>query len=79
MGWEHTECPRASSHSFIPTRLGTPLNDCVLGVDTAAAAAAAIVAGVFGRPVRRRDSRSLSAFYSWQLVKVRTGMERLTS
>lgn len=47
----------------MPTRLGTPLNDCELGVD--AATPTVSVAGVFGRAVRRRDSRSLSAFYLW--------------
>lgn len=62
---KHTECPKASSHSFIPTTLGTPRNDCELGVgvDTAAAPMFSI-AGVLGRAVRRRDSSSLSAFYS---------------
>jgi hypothetical protein len=63
VGLKHTECPRASSHSFIPTRLGTPLNAWELGAGVDAAVPASVTA-VFGRAVRRRDSSSLSAFYS---------------
>lgn len=62
---KRTECPKASSHSFIPTRLGTPRNDCELGAGVDIAVAPVFsVAEVFGRAVRRRDSSSLSAFCS---------------
>lgn len=45
----------------------------------AATAPTSSVAGVFGRAIRRRDLSNLSAFYSWQLVKVRTRMKSLTA
>jgi hypothetical protein len=50
----------------MPTRLGTPLK---VWVDAAAAPAFG-VAGVFGRTVRRRDSSSLSAFYSLSISRI---------
>ena len=57
----HTECPSACSHSFIPNKLGTPVTVGVpLGIANPWAVAGA--AGVFGRAVRLRVSRSFRAF-----------------
>lgn len=53
----HTACPKARSHPYIPTKLGTPLTDCL-----ALRVRASNWTGVLGRAVLLRVSRSLRAF-----------------
>jgi len=53
----HTACPKARSHPYIPTKLGTHLTDCL-----ALRVRASNWTGVLGRAVLLRVSRSLRAF-----------------